>query len=72
MSVFGAHSEEGQVVLRVNVSDDGAGLLCELSDLLRDLNGVLILILGVHSGAEYLAVLVNNQQTNNASMVLDS
>ena len=70
--VFASDSEEGQVVLGVDVTHHGARLLGQLGDLLCDLDGVLILVLRVHGRAEHLAILIDDEQADNASVLLDS
>ena len=70
--VLASDSEERQVILGVNVADDGAGLLSELSDFLRNLDGVLVLLEFVHGGSEDFAVLVNDQETNDTAVLFNS
>ena len=70
--VLASDSEERQVILGVNVADDGAGLLGELSDFLRNLDGVLVLLEFVHGGSEDFAVLVNDQETNDTAVLFNS
>ena len=72
MLVLASYAEEGQVVLGVDVAHHGAGLLGELGHLLGNLDWVLVSVLLVHGGAEDLAVLVDDQQANDASVLLDA
>ena len=70
--VLTSDSEESQVILGVNVTDNGARLLSELSDLLRNLDGVLVLLEFVHGGSEDFAVLIDDQETNDTAVLFNS
>jgi hypothetical protein len=70
--VLTAHSQEGQVVLRVDVTHHRAGFLGQLDHLLGDLDRVVVLILGVHGGPEDFTILIDDQETDNASVVFNA
>ena len=69
---LGPHSEECQVVEGINVSYDVLGLLCQVADLQGVLSWLDFVVVRAHSGSQELSVLVNDEETSDTSVVLDS